>query len=359
MSCIASCEKRASRERVGKPGNPYIYHESGGRLHGHFDSPHLFARPIVALELFSEKTFNFGAKNTGMQPQEQHFTVRMPHGSVTIMEGYAANKINHGVRPVKRKATSLLLRRVHPSLLVRESLGNKTPFAWMCARLQRSQPHRRSRAPNGAAQKPTPLSQAVPAAGDRIQTLQAPRPRPWRRRMHRRRTRRGHEQRRPATTFPTLSRRFGASSKYPCPTGLRHKARFPRRRATFTRRSDPPPRLGKCTASGVAPCRPRVESRGRVSAPLARCPFRVRRRDVVFVLCLSITFKRAPEAMRLAVCGCALSCACPAQGGGKCANAGAANVKRTQGFHETLRAFSYMRCASAGPTRRLGRVRGK
>ena len=56
-------------------------HESGGGLHGHFDSPRLFAKPIVALELSSDKTFDVGAKDTGMQPQEQHFTVRMPRGS--------------------------------------------------------------------------------------------------------------------------------------------------------------------------------------------------------------------------------------------------------------------------------------
>ena len=100
MSCIASCEKRSSRERAGKPGNPYMYHGSGSRLHGHFGFPHLFAKPIVALELFSENNFDFGAKNTRMQPQEQHFTVRTPRFSVNIMEGYAANQINHGMPPV-------------------------------------------------------------------------------------------------------------------------------------------------------------------------------------------------------------------------------------------------------------------
>ena len=264
---------------------------------------------------------------------------------------------------MKRKATSLLLRRVHPSLLVRESLGNKTPFAWMCARLQRSQPHRRSRAPNGAAQKPAPLARAVPAAADRIQTLQAPRPRPWCRRMHRRRTRRGHEQRRPATTFPTLSRRFGASSKYPCPTGLRHKARFPRRRATFTRRSDPPPRLGKCTASGVAPCRPRVESRRRVSAQqrqvlsAARSKYNV---ETYFSCCVCQSYSSAHARGNAIGCmwmRCVLRM--PGAGWGQMCTHRRCKRETDPRLPQTLRVLSCMRCASAGPTRRLGRVQGK
>ena len=52
-----------------------------------------------------------------MQPQKHHCEVDMPRGSVTIMEGYAANRINHGVRPVREKVASLLLRRMHPQLL--------------------------------------------------------------------------------------------------------------------------------------------------------------------------------------------------------------------------------------------------
>ena len=103
-----------------------MYHKAGGKLLGHFDSPHLFERPIVALELFSEKKLDFGVKGPGMQPQKHHHRVPMPRGSLTIMEGYAANVLNHGVRPVKEKAASLLLRRMHPSLLSREWLDKNT-----------------------------------------------------------------------------------------------------------------------------------------------------------------------------------------------------------------------------------------
>ena len=41
----------------------------------------------------------------------------MPRCVITIMYGYAANNVNHGVKPVTEKVASLLLRRMHPSLL--------------------------------------------------------------------------------------------------------------------------------------------------------------------------------------------------------------------------------------------------
>ena len=94
-----------------------VYNKKGGKLLHHFDSPHLFERPIIALSLFSGKSLSFGVKGLGMQPQEHHYEVDMPRGAITIMEGYAANKVNHGVKPVAEKVASLLLRRMHPSLL--------------------------------------------------------------------------------------------------------------------------------------------------------------------------------------------------------------------------------------------------
>ena len=94
-----------------------VYNKSGGKLLAHFDSPHLFERPITALSLFSGKILSFGAKGFGMRPQEIHYDVDMPRGAITIMERFAANKVNHGVKPVTEKVASLLLRRMHPSLL--------------------------------------------------------------------------------------------------------------------------------------------------------------------------------------------------------------------------------------------------
>ena len=94
-----------------------VYNKRGGKLLVHFDSPHLFERPIIAIGLFSSKRLSFGVAGLGMQPQEHHCEVEEPRGSVTIMEGYAANLINHCVKPVREKVVSLLLRCMHPELL--------------------------------------------------------------------------------------------------------------------------------------------------------------------------------------------------------------------------------------------------
>ena len=94
------------------------YHKAGGKLMQHADSCHLFVRPIVGLSLFNAKSLSFGIESRGMATNL--FTLQMPRGAITIMEGYAANKINHGVRPVKRKTATLLLRRVFPGLLSNE-----------------------------------------------------------------------------------------------------------------------------------------------------------------------------------------------------------------------------------------------
>ena len=103
-----------------------VYNQKGGKLLHHFDSPHLFKRPIIALSLFSGKILSFGLKGYGMQPQEVHYEVNMPRGAITIMEGYAANKVNHGVKPVAEKVASLLLRRMHPSLLGKDWCAQNT-----------------------------------------------------------------------------------------------------------------------------------------------------------------------------------------------------------------------------------------
>ena len=103
-----------------------VYNKHGGKLLAHFDSPHLFERPIIGISLFSAKSLSFGLKGLGMQPQEHHYTVHMPRGVVTIMEGCAANQINHGVLPVAEKAATLLLCRMHPSLLSEEWVASNT-----------------------------------------------------------------------------------------------------------------------------------------------------------------------------------------------------------------------------------------
>ena len=80
----------------------------------------------MALSIFSGKILSFGVKGFGMKPQEIHYDVDMPRGAITIMEGYAANKLNHGVKPVTEKVASLLLRRMHPSLLGKDWCAQNT-----------------------------------------------------------------------------------------------------------------------------------------------------------------------------------------------------------------------------------------
>ena len=76
--------------------------------------------------MFARKSLSFGVGGLGMKPQQHHYTVDMPRGAVTIMEGFAANQINHGVKPVSHKVASLLLRRMHPSLLGEEWCAQNT-----------------------------------------------------------------------------------------------------------------------------------------------------------------------------------------------------------------------------------------
>ena len=67
-----------------------------------------------------------------MAAREHNYTVEMRRAVVTIMEGYAANKINHGVRPVERKASTLLFRRMLPELLS-EELKERNTMRWQAA----------------------------------------------------------------------------------------------------------------------------------------------------------------------------------------------------------------------------------
>ena len=108
--------------RPKKDGEP----KKGGKLGQHYNSPHLFARPIVGLSLFGTKTLSFGLADWGMAACEHNYTVEMRRGVVTIMEGYAANKINHGVPRVERKASTLLFRRMLPELLSEEWKAKNT-----------------------------------------------------------------------------------------------------------------------------------------------------------------------------------------------------------------------------------------
>ena len=121
--------KTKKEGKLKKDGKP----KKGGLLCGHYDSPHLFARPIVGLSLFGTKTLSFGVAGWWMAAREHNYTVEMRRGVVTIMDGYAANKINHGVPPVERKASTLLFRRMLPELLS-EEWKEKNTMRWAAQR---------------------------------------------------------------------------------------------------------------------------------------------------------------------------------------------------------------------------------
>ena len=115
--------------KVGKLKKDAKKPKKGGLLCGHYDSPHLFARPIVGLSLFGTKTISFGVKGHYMAAREHNYTAEMRRGVLTIMDGYAANKINHGVPRVERKASTLLFRRMLPELLS-EEWKEKNTMRW-------------------------------------------------------------------------------------------------------------------------------------------------------------------------------------------------------------------------------------
>ena len=64
-----------------------VYNKHGGKLLAHFDSPHLFERPIIGISLFSAKSLSFGLEGLGVQPEGHRYALRMSRGAVTIMDG--------------------------------------------------------------------------------------------------------------------------------------------------------------------------------------------------------------------------------------------------------------------------------
>ena len=146
------------------------YHKRGGKLGAHTDSCHLFERPIVGLSLFGAKSLSFGLVGQGMKAAEHHYTVEQQRGMVTIVYGYAANKINHGVRWVRHKACTLLLRRVFPILLSPEWKEKNT----MRCKIEGSAPAEiLDRVDDMDGQDPAPCSAAAPAAESKAGTQQS------------------------------------------------------------------------------------------------------------------------------------------------------------------------------------------
>merc|ERR1719217_1735959 len=94
----------------------------GGMIVSHVDPPQLFARPIFIASFFAEGKLVFGSKFTfpvnGGPPEcaPPKCICPMPRGSLTVMDGYSADGITHGIRPedLDGRRVSIVLRHVFP-----------------------------------------------------------------------------------------------------------------------------------------------------------------------------------------------------------------------------------------------------
>ena len=104
------------------------YLKQGAKLLGHYDSPHLFRRPIVSLRLLSACELSFGTfpcpsfiskAVNGRSEKPRLFAIPLPRGAITRMEGFAARAVRHGIMPVEEGPTaSIIFRQVHEKLLM-------------------------------------------------------------------------------------------------------------------------------------------------------------------------------------------------------------------------------------------------
>lgn len=95
----------------------------GGMIVSHIDPPKLFARPIFITSFFAEGRLVFGSRfsfpNKGGAPEttSPKCVCPMPRGSLTVMDGFSADGITHGIRPqdLDGRRVSIVLRHVFPN----------------------------------------------------------------------------------------------------------------------------------------------------------------------------------------------------------------------------------------------------
>ena len=87
-----------------------LYAVPGQGLGVHIDPSSLFMRPILSARFFSESVLSFNVK--GQYTGHRTHNIVIPRGSLTVMEGYAANNVTHAVRhcDVKEKSCSVIMR---------------------------------------------------------------------------------------------------------------------------------------------------------------------------------------------------------------------------------------------------------
>eukprot|EP00931_Biecheleriopsis_adriatica_P086602 TRINITY_DN61233_c0_g1_i1.p1 TRINITY_DN61233_c0_g1~~TRINITY_DN61233_c0_g1_i1.p1 ORF type:complete len:739 (+),score=156.26 TRINITY_DN61233_c0_g1_i1:57-2273(+) len=106
---------------------------AGGCIVSHIDPPHLFDRPIIGVNFFSDCNLVFGTSFSfpkeavaGISCSTPIYVHACQRGHVNILKGYSANSITHAIRPcdLPTRRASIILRRVlqtAPVLL--QSLG--------------------------------------------------------------------------------------------------------------------------------------------------------------------------------------------------------------------------------------------
>lgn len=91
-------------------------YQPGGCIVSHIDPPHIFDRPIITVNFFSDSALCFGCKFAfkPMRTSKPVYSVPLLRGGVTFIDGYAADDVTHCIRPddVKCRRAVVILRRV-------------------------------------------------------------------------------------------------------------------------------------------------------------------------------------------------------------------------------------------------------
>eukprot|EP00945_MAST-04E_sp_MAST-4E-sp1_P000480 g480.t1 len=97
-----------------------FYMKKNSCLGVHQDEKKLFHRPIISIRLFSDSVLSFGCKGFGMQETTNFIPISQPRGTITIMEGWAANNMVHCIRSrdIKSKSLSIIFRKVKETALL-------------------------------------------------------------------------------------------------------------------------------------------------------------------------------------------------------------------------------------------------
>lgn len=93
-------------------------YQPGGCIVSHVDPIHIFERPIVSVSFFSDSALCFGCKFQfkPIRVSEPVLFLPVRRGSVTVLNGYAADEITHCIRPqdIKQRRAVIILRKTRP-----------------------------------------------------------------------------------------------------------------------------------------------------------------------------------------------------------------------------------------------------